>query len=364
MNTKLRRHLLRPIGRRRRLATIHREISCTLRQLNERATGELLLKPARDIVLAERKTKKPNRWKDPDAVRDNINLVRVLYLARKIALPELVFYVSLWIEGLNEGRWLDGGYNPELRGVNNSLHALESEYGLKDGEYWPRGQGPAEYEKVRIPLEAQFEAALERHFIATLKEFELDDIAALWEHSPKEYDDLRERGRRSLFHRNEIAPALLDVVVHYESEASKAASSGTYSPAIALLAAGLEGLLLLRCLRAKNKAVKIAKTLPKRIRPSSLDDLTKWHFETLIEVCFNAGWLPSVSTEFAVFDPAALAHALRAMRDFLHPGRCARERPWILSGAREYEDALTIYLALESKLSGRNTRASRRGKAK
>lgn len=174
----------------------------------------------------------------------------------------------------------------------------------------------------------------------------MNDLAALWESAPDEFERLRERGRRSVFHQKDIIPAWRDVVVQYEDDARKAAAAGAYSAAITQLGAGLEGLLLLRCLRSKSKAQRLAASLPKRVRPTNPSDPTTWMFESLIETCFAAGWLPLVSTETAQYSPAGLAHLLRAMRNYVHPGRYARERPWSEVEERDFLDADAIYRTL------------------
>ena len=161
---------------------------------------------------------------------------------------------------------------------------------------------------------------------------------------------MRERGRRTVFHSNELILAIRDVVLRYEDEAKEAAKIGAYSAAIICLGAGIEGLLLFRCLRSKKKAGQISQTLLKRVRPRSPDDPTTWTFETLIEVCLKAGWLPPVETSLARYNVSALAHNLRLMRNYVHPGRQAREQPWSEADKRDYQDANSIYVVLLSIL--------------
>jgi hypothetical protein len=174
----------------------------------------------------------------------------------------------------------------------------------------------------------------------------------LHEQNRAEFKRLRERGRRSVFHRDELASSIRDIVVRYEEDARKAAFAGAYSAAVTLLGAGIEGLLILRCLRSNQKALRIAQELPKplRSRARNLEDPSRWTFEVLIEVCLKAGWLRPVSTEIADFDTAGLAHLLRSMRNHVHPGKHARERPWLETDERDYKDAEAIYVALLSTL--------------
>src|SRR5260370_38509814 len=124
------------------------------------------------------------------------------------------------------------------------MNAIRKANGLTRDEEGARGQEPPEYAQ----LEDQYTSALNLHFTRALREFRLDDLAELYEHRRHEFDRLRERGRRSTFHHDELVPALRDIVVRYEEDARRAAAAGAYSAAVTLLAAGVEGLHVLRCL--------------------------------------------------------------------------------------------------------------------
>lgn len=165
-----------------------------------------------------------------------------------------------------------------------------------------------------------------------------------------EFERLRERGRRYVYHSGEQIPAVRDIVIRYEADAHVAASAGVHSAGVILLGAAIEGLLLLRCLRSEQKSYRVASGLPRRLRPRFAKDPMTWTFETLIEVCFAAGWLPAVTTTEAKYYSAGLAHILRHMRNHVHPGKRARNKPWIEIDEREYDDAAAIYRLLLSSL--------------
>jgi hypothetical protein len=65
-------------------------------------------------------------------------------------------------------------------------------------------------------------------------------------------------------------------------------------------------------------------------------------------VCKLAEWLPSLTTSEAPIDSYSLAHALRLTRNYVHPGKQVRERPWVEPGEEEYMDSEAIYAALLS----------------
>jgi hypothetical protein len=355
MKKNIDHHLLRPLDRRRTLTADRKAILRALEQLDDKTLGSAVLPSISKVVENARLSDSQGFWKDPAYARKQVVLAEALYKSRRISRSEYVLFASSPVETINEERWLDGRFNDELREITLELEAIDKESGLLPDQYWPKGQAPDEFRSRYNALHGQYDAVIEQHFTVALREFGLDDLADLRERSTDEFDRLRERGRRSLHHKGEDIPALKDIVVRYEEEASRAALVTTYAAGVILLGAALEGLLLIRCLRSKRKAIRIASALPRKQRPQFPDDPTRWRFETLIATCLSAGWLPRISTEYALYAPEGLADVLRNMRNFVHPGRCVREKPWSETDEREYKDAEAIYVSLRSKLLGRRS---------
>ncbi|HTG31990.1 MAG TPA: hypothetical protein VLB76_03590 [Thermoanaerobaculia bacterium] len=345
MDKKLRRFLLKPLARRHS-ASDRKALVAALERLDNRSLGEDILAQLQDLLSEMRNDRKESRWKNLDYVTKSVGLTRALYMSRRISTQEYVLLATSPVEGIHESRITDGHYDSELEPLSKAIDKVREAHGLSTEEYWSIGEGPEEYTR----LNRQYSAVLDRHFVKALREFKLDDLANLRGNDPEKFAGLRERGRRSVFHKEEIVPALRDIVVRYEEDARKAASAGAFSAAVTLLGAGIEGLLLLRCLRSKQKSCRVAQKLPSRQRPRSPEDPTKWTFDNLIEVCLRAGWLPPVSTAVADYNSAGLAHLLRLMRNHVHPGKHVRERPWIETDERDYKDAEAIYLILLSTL--------------
>lgn len=355
MKKNIDHYLLRPLDRRRTLMADQKAIVRALEQLDDRVLGSAVLPGISKVVENVRRSGSQGLWKDPEFVRKQVVLAEALYKSRRISRSKYVFFASSPVETINEERWLDGRFNDELREITLELKAIDKESGLLPDQYWPKGQAPDEFRSRYNALEGRYSAVIEQHFTTALREFGADDLADLRERSPDEFDRLCERGRRSLHHKGEDIAALKDIVVRHEEEASRAASATAYTAGVILLAAALEGLLLIRCLRSKRKAIRTASALPRKQRSRFPDDPTKWWFETLITTCLSAGWLPRISTEYALYDPAALADLLRNMRNLVHPGRCVRERSWSDTDERDYKDAEAIYVTLRSKLLGRRS---------
>ncbi len=346
MDPFVRRALLKPIARRKSRLTIRKRVDAALDMLDQRAIAGAYLPEIAKIQKERRQHQSPGSYKDPVSAQITVALATALSMARRISAQEYTFMVASAAEGVNDGRIADDGY-PEIVELFTKIRAIEIAHGLAPGEYWANGEAPDEY----VNMNSQFEAATEKRLIETFRELGAEDIASLYIADREEFDRRRERGRRAFFHKDEVLPALTDTVVRYELEARKAATAGAYTAAIALIGAAVEGLLVLRCLRSKTKAMTVAASLSRPKRPRPQEDPTKWKFDTLIETCLAAGWLPAISTTIATISPAGLAHSLRQMRNYVHPGKVATERPWVEADEVEDTMAESIYATISSTVT-------------
>jgi hypothetical protein len=340
MDGALKRKLLKPMASRKWFKRPENFLAA-LERLEGRAENTHELSELIERLSGQQARGDTPQWQDPDAVRDSVAFAKLLYASRKISRQEFVLFGIFPVESIHDHRWTQGLYDHDLREVREAMEAVERSYDIGPDQFWRRADFPPEYKR----LDEQYNLILKTKFISALREFGLDDLASLNENNPRQFERLREHGRRSVFHCEDIAEALEDLVHSYENDARRAASAKAYSAAITSLGAGLEGLLLLRCLKDKDEAVRIAGNLPKG-KPRDLEDLTTWSFDHLIKTCSAAGWLPSFSTPAAKFLSAGLAHQLRQMRNYVHPGRHVREKPWLEPEEEDYKDAEAIYLAL------------------
>jgi hypothetical protein len=338
----VRKHLLKPLQRRPRHAFSGPALAAALEHLDERAAGELVLSETLKSMPKRGEGKPKESWKDPVAARRWIDFTKAMLKARRISHQEYCFYALYRVEGINDSRIMDGTYEFELGPIASAIDAIEKKYAQSTNDTL------SNLDHEHRTLNRQYESVMDELLCDALVEFDLGDLVALKRNNPAELDRLRERGRRSVFHKDELKDALQDVVQRYEQDARRASGVGAYTAAITLLGAGLEGLLLLRCIKSKGKARRIAAVLPRKARPRNCNDLSSWRFETLIETCLAAGWLPPLASEVARYNPAGMAHSLRKMRNFVHPGKRATERPWIEAEQSDWKDAESIYLTLLS----------------
>jgi hypothetical protein len=336
---------LQPLARRKVSPTTPKRFAEAVDYLNSiagalEAVPELveLAKKAREARSTESRT-------SYDAAIALGQFASALFAAQLMSSQQFAFMISSVAESVLDRHFLAGDY-PEMTKILDEMSAVESANGLKDDEYWPVGEG----RRVHRTLDKQFDAAWDVRFAEALRELGAQSIAALFLSDRQAFDRTVERGRRSIHQKSNLSAAVKDTVIRYEHEARKAASAGAYTGAVVLLGAAIEGVLLLRCLRSPTKARLCAAKLPRERRPKKLDNLSKWTFDTLIETCIAAGWLPELVS--LAIPPSSLAHKLREMRNFVHPGKVGVERPWIAVDELDYEKAEAIYTALNAALGG------------
>lgn len=337
----IRRVLLKPLVRRRASPAKMAKLDKAFHALEERAAADEMLP---EYVAAQEQIRADNPkgyWKDPEIAKFRIEFAAAMYLARKLSLQEYAFMVAHVAEGVHDARIQEGAY-PELIELSESMRQIEYAHGLKPEEYWPTSEAPSDY----LAVNTQWNNADTERFNQTLQELEGQFITALFQKDQDEYERLRERGRRSFFHKNEFKHALIDTIKRYEREAAASAEAGAFTAAVTLLGAAAEGLLLLRCLRSHKKASEVAATLPAKKRPRKPGEPATWSFDNLIRVCLAAGWLPTIETATLAIRPDGLANLLRRLRNYIHPGNVCTVRPWVEAERRDFEDVEIIYATL------------------
>ncbi|MGH8145133.1 MAG: hypothetical protein ACREPY_02275 [Rhodanobacteraceae bacterium] len=339
----IRRVLLKPLVRRRTSPAKQAKLDRAFQVLEERAIASEMLPEYMSAQKQACASDPKNHWKNPEIAKLRIEFAAAMYLARKLSFQEYTFMVAHVAEGVHDARLQDGAY-PELTALSESMRKIERAHGLSSDQYWPTSDAPPDF----LAVNAQWDNTETDRFSRTLKELEGQSVTDLFHKDRDEYDRLRERGRRSFFHKSEFKHALIDTIKRYEREAMASAEAGAFTAAITLLGAAGEGLLLLRCLRSRKKASEVAAALPSKRRPHKIDEPATWSFDNLIRVCLAAGWLPAIKTTTLAVRPDGLADLLRHLRNCIHPGKVCTVRPWIEAEERDFEDTEIIYTTLFS----------------
>ena len=218
---KVRRSSLGPLVRRAQGTADQEAIIAALTRLDERALGQALLKQVRDVLVNADSDKGSTPWKDPAKALKSVLVAKALYFSRQISTQEYVFFAASPVATINDSRWTDGNYDFELNDIKKRMKEIEEEYEIGPDEYLPLNEAPKEF----VRLNKQYGDILEKKFTEVLREFGLNDLADLNETNPREFARLRERGRRTITHRDEHELAIRDVVIRYEHDARRAASA-------------------------------------------------------------------------------------------------------------------------------------------
>lgn len=260
----VRRMLLKPLTKRRVAPAAQGKLDAALRDFTDQALAGALLPNLVAKYRARAGSKPAEIWKDPAATLERVELALALYRARRMSLQQYVFNVAHAVESFQDNRIHERSF-PILEHISKKMRDVERSHGLSKDEYWHQSEAPPEYQTLANQWNAVEDVLLQEAF----DEFEGGIAAELFRSNRAEFDRLRERGRRTFFHADEVRHAIVDAVIRYENEAEQCAGLNAFSGAITLLGAALEGLLLLRCLQQKNKATEAAKQLPKQLRPGS-----------------------------------------------------------------------------------------------
>jgi len=211
------------------------------------------------------------------------------------------------------------------------------------GQYWAKGEGPADYEQ----LVERYDSAYDGYFEKTLRHFGLDEEADLWRDQRDEFDNLYEAGRRSTFDRISPEDALLELATKYEAEAAAAEAGGAYLAACVMISSAAETRLLLTAIaRASERNLAM---LQLARQPRSRDPYA-WSLDTLVDLAAAAKWIEDVLYNEVTISPLSFLDELRSLRNLVHPGRYAKRNFHAELGRQSYEGALATYRTLRQQL--------------
>ena len=250
-----------------------------------------------------------------ERAKQYLALCDVLFSAGKISEEEYAFHRRYALEGLvHESRRFNGAYEDVLGPIYEGISKVQSEHGMTDGEYWPSGEGPADYGK----LNAEYDLQLDLQLVNVFREFGADDLAELFLRDRAKFETHGIFERKSIFVDSEIS-LLNELAIGYEREADLAKEGCAYLSASIMLCAAIEARLIMTCLtNDKDARAAVSKLgLTKKVLKSK-NPLT-WRLETLIEISAQAGWIPDIETERFIFSGKAIAHKLREVRNRVHP---------------------------------------------
>ena len=321
------------------------KLASALTHLESRARGVIALEANLARVQALAASSEPGK-RTSDHARATAALARALYAAGRINFAQRVFHSAALIENINEERIYRGDGGPELTRISLEMARMRDEAGLADDEDWNLSQAPEAYRR----LNDEYVAVCDRLLTATFRELGDEELARLHDENRDRYDEMRETGRRSVFHAQDAELALEDYLSYCESEAASALVGKAFGAATLYTASAIECRLLLHCIRHPDAARKARQSLPSDDRPKSANP-KRWNLGELVTVAKAANWLRQVDGEVARHYVDVWADRVRGLRNLIHPAAQIRERPFAHLDASDYEDALAVYQVVSRQLA-------------
>lgn len=136
-----------------------------------------------------------------EARRAHLMMVQAHELCRKeIGPPELqTFYAAFGAGNIAQEAEMVTADKPTLTELSFRMDEIRRREGLAQGEYWMAGDGPADHQKLEDEWNDRIEAVADTIFVFVLTRYRLQAQASLYERNRKEFEILREIGRRLIW---------------------------------------------------------------------------------------------------------------------------------------------------------------------
>jgi hypothetical protein len=128
-------------------------------------------------------------------------MVRAKVLYHRENLPEeyKLFYAAMAANKIAEEAVSVAHEQGRLAELGRRMDEIQKREELQDDEFWPIGEGPADYQELSNESEELYDKVRDTVFTTVLCRYRLNDIADLYENDRNRYDELSERGRKMIF---------------------------------------------------------------------------------------------------------------------------------------------------------------------
>jgi hypothetical protein len=155
--------------------------------------------------------------------------------------------------------------------------------------------------------------------------------------------------------------SLLAAIGSYGMEAEVCYNAGAYLASCVMLAATIEGYLVILTSALPKEAQEALQQLQKTRqinRQLKLSSLLDWDLGQLLKVANQANWLPSEIAAHPLLDPDDVSNPLspdriRELRNLIHPGRLVKTRGGITITKQELDTLHATYIAVYEHLAKR-----------
>jgi hypothetical protein len=126
-----------------------------------------------------------------DRYRDQVSVGRIMRDAGALDHDEAFFHLASAIMGLAP----EPADHPELRRLSAEMAAFNRAEGLADDEYWPLGEGPDDYEALRV----EWDRVHDQTIADTFRAYDEVEMADLYQNDNNTFHRRYDRGRKKIF---------------------------------------------------------------------------------------------------------------------------------------------------------------------
>lgn len=148
-----------------------------------------------------RSTDYSERSPDVEAQIAHLSMLQAYETSRhpKFFPEHVTFYAAHAVEGVCDDAQMVAFSKGQMAKLSAQLRELEIRHGLTDGEYWPRGEGPEDHQKLSREADELSRKIYDTLFIHILRKYLFTEIADQFERDPIGFAVDREVGRRLIF---------------------------------------------------------------------------------------------------------------------------------------------------------------------
>jgi len=144
----------------------------------------------------------PNKERAPKVVADfwHAQMLRACLMRKNPNIPEgmALYWASYNAHDVADAACDVASAAGQLAKFHRDMDRMETEEGLEEGEYWPLGNGPEEYELLRTESEALVDKITDTMIVHVLRRYGLNDEADLFESHRAAFDAKAEAGRKRM----------------------------------------------------------------------------------------------------------------------------------------------------------------------
>lgn len=277
---------------------------------------------------------------------------RLDYSKGKVKNREVLTHMWWFAIHIHEKQWTNGEYQDELEPISDAIDKVKKKHGLTDGEYWPLGEGPKEYQE----LEKQYDEVLNRKSQEVLKEILPPKTYKKFSNDIKyiekqHFKEVMQRVNASK-KKSRSKPAkdpILRLMSSYEKEAQACFNSKAYRASGLMIGSALECLLIHLLSKDIKKTKRQINALCKK-KVIKSKKLLEMGLNDLVKLAYSLGFASDIVHEDRKIVLIDWLHLLREARNLVHPGRIIRREDYDMAflGKKDVEILRTAYKLIKA----------------